>query len=223
MFRKKMKLTPEHLQQVNEAIKRCVAQTSARILVVITRSSGRYERAEDMVGLWGAALGLSLVWAIISMQPTPLVAGGQIWRLGFIPIIGVLIGGFILGAMLATQIGTLRRLFVPRKHLQSAALSRAKQIYNEQRAENPRDAEKIFLVFFTLYEEAAVIQASDAIDKTLDSKSLDQMRHELVCDYKQGRLADRLEAVVTRLSQTLTEKFPPISSESSASNLIVID
>ena len=218
-----MKLTPEHLQQVNEAIKRCVAQTSARILVVITRSSGRYERAEDMVGLWGAALGLSLVWAIISMQPTPLVAGGQIWRLGFIPIIGVLIGGFILGAMLATQIGTLRRLFVPRKHLQSAALSRAKQIYNEQRAENPRDAEKIFLVFFTLYEEAAVIQASDAIDKTLDSKSLDQMRHELVCDYKQGRLADRLEAVVTRISQTLTEKFPPMSSESSASNLIVID
>src|SRR5579863_9429829 len=55
-------------QRVAEAIRDGESQTSAEIVPVIAGSSGRYDRPEDVVGLWLAILGIIAVWYFF---PTP--------------------------------------------------------------------------------------------------------------------------------------------------------
>ena len=51
-------LTTAEQQQVEAAVREAEAQTSAEIVVVVATESGRYDRAESIVGLIGAVLGV---------------------------------------------------------------------------------------------------------------------------------------------------------------------
>ena len=54
-------------ERVNQAVREAESATSAEILPVVARSSGRYDRPEDIVGLWFAALAMIIVWLVFPL------------------------------------------------------------------------------------------------------------------------------------------------------------
>ena len=55
-------------ERVNQAVREAESSTSAEILPVVARSSGRYDRPEDIVGLWFAALAMIIVWFVFPLS-----------------------------------------------------------------------------------------------------------------------------------------------------------
>ena len=49
-------------QQVEQAITEAESGTSCEIVPVVASASGRYDRAEDIIGLWLAVIAAAAVW-----------------------------------------------------------------------------------------------------------------------------------------------------------------
>ena len=153
-------------QRVAQAIQEAESKTSAEIVPVIARSSGRYDRPEDIVGLWFGLLGIVLVWFF---YPDARVKSGSwdspepVWEL--ILLVCVTIGGFIVGAVLATRVGWLRRLFTPAKQMREEVYGRARQVFFDNRVYRTAGGSGV-LLYISLYERmAAVIADQNVIDK----------------------------------------------------------
>src|SRR5262245_61956188 len=115
-------------RRVTEAVQQAESKTAAEIIPVVANDRGRYDRAEDMVGLWFALLALSAAW--VWAQGIELSEwGSPALKLGLPSVLGIIIGGWLVGVVLAHQFSYLRRLFTPRR---------------EQRAEVERAAREVF-------------------------------------------------------------------------------
>ena len=79
---------------MNQAVRDAEAATSAEIVPVVARCSGRYDRPEDIVGLWFAALAMIIVWTV---YPLPRAEAGSwdatapVWQLVAL-LAGALVG-----------------------------------------------------------------------------------------------------------------------------------
>ena len=100
-------------RQVTEAVVAAELQTSAEIVPVIAAASGRYDRAEDLVGLWTAIVALLLVatlWKVEFPEPDGWDEPSRFGQL--LALAASVLIGFFAGAAAATRIDWLRRLFV---------------------------------------------------------------------------------------------------------------
>ena len=113
MQRPAERFTGSDRQQVAAAVAAAESQTSAEIVPVIAAASGRYDRAEDLVGLWTAVALMALVWALWSIEfpePDGWDDPSNKWQL--IALVASVLIGFSAGAAAATRIDWLRRIFV---------------------------------------------------------------------------------------------------------------
>lgn len=204
-------LNQAQIDQVNQSVADARAVCSAQIVPVVVSNSGRYERAEDMVGLWAAALGLALTLALLSRLP---VAGatarnGEIWRMGLIPTITAVVGGFVVGAIIATQIGWLRRLFVPKGQMLQSVRNRGRQVFYEFRLADMKGSERLVLILVSLYEKAAVVLVSEDVQARLSPALLDEISRPLGQQVAAGGAAAGLCAAVIKTAQLLAGVYPP--------------
>ena len=58
-------------QQINDAVYKAELGTSAEIVPAVVTMSGRYDRPEDIVGLWVGAIAFVIVWASLPIQNWP--------------------------------------------------------------------------------------------------------------------------------------------------------
>jgi putative membrane protein len=129
-----------------EAINRAVADaeslTGAEIIPVIAASSGRYDRSEDIVGLWLAVLSLCGVWWIyppIDHAPNSWAAPAPGWQ--FTAFAAAVIVGFLGGAIIAGRVDSLRRLFTPRQQMLDEVQARARTVFFDQRVHHTARAD----------------------------------------------------------------------------------
>jgi len=171
------------VQAVNEAVAEAERRSGARIMPVVATSSGRYEWAEDLVGLWAAALGLALTWSVLAMAPVgkELAATGKVYTAGLLPILLSVVIGFVAGAVLATKVRWLRGLFISRKKQAQCVRERARQIYNECYMNcGGRRQDSLVLIYVSLYEKAVEIVASDEAAEKLPPAEQDAIRKAIL-------------------------------------------
>jgi putative membrane protein len=161
------------MAQLNSAL--ASGPSRAAVRPILSYSSGRYENAEDLVGFWAAALGLTLtgfvfaqVWSSKHWPSAPAV-----WAWGPLPILMVIAIGFVAGTLLCSQMELLRRLFVPKKLMAAAVAQRAKQLYHDNCRPNAGDdAAKPYsvLIYVSVYEQMVEIihSDSDGLDEQLN-------------------------------------------------------
>jgi putative membrane protein len=159
-------LTEEEICRVNVAIEQAQGRTSARIVPVIATSSVRYDRVEDMVGLWAAALGLALLCMFLSGAPLSKdwSLPGRVWGTGLLLVLGIISAGFIGGALLGTRIGWLRRLFLTQRKMNSAVQERAREVFSRHLVRyGSEDDSKLVLIYVSLCEHDVVVLSSDTL------------------------------------------------------------
>ena len=216
-------LTEDQIERINAAAAKATDRSGARIVPVVASRSGRYERAEDLVGLWAAALGLALVWLLVAKSEVRQVVtySAAAWAMWLATMLAAIVIGFLAGGLLATQIGWLRRLFIPKNKIVATGRERARQVLADCqiRSYNQLEDRPIVLVFVSLYERFATVLADEAIQRQLTPDAIEPITDVIMAGLVQRRPCEALCRAVSLTAELVGEASPPADRKPSASQV----
>lgn len=198
-------LNDSQRQAVEAAIADAESRTSAEVVAVIAAASGRYDRAEDIAGLWLGSLAMAALWIF---WPAPAQDTGEwgapVWLhyLGWLAALG---GGFVAGAVLASRINPLRRLFTPRREMLEEVQARARAVFFDQRVHRTAGGTGL-LVYVSVSERMACILADEPVHEALTQPVIDGLCRKLTAAMGEDpgtALGDVIQEAGTRLAEAL--------------------
>lgn len=210
-------------QQITKAVRQAEQRTVAEIVPVVATCSGRYDRAEDMMGLWLGIIAMILCWTCI---PIPITETGNWSGLTHFEYLGLLIVslvlGFVLGAWLATRVPSLRLLFTPKTQMRDEVALRAQAAFFDRRVHHTKDQAGI-LIFVSLYERRAVILADQAVLEKVGQSNIDELCELLRADLANRSVTESLCRCIERISDQLAVALPgsPQNQDELANALVV--
>lgn len=206
-------LTEEQQKQVEQAVVDAEGKTSCEIVPVLATASGRYDRPEDVVGLW-----LTVITALGFWYYFPRVQG-QAGDWGGLPVVVELILAalamviaFILGAIAGSRIGWLRRLFTPRQQMQDEVAARAREIFFDKRVHHTEGGTGI-LIYISLFEHVAVALADQAVIDKLGQPFIDQICQKLTAGLHSGKAAETICEVIREIGDEAATPLPRASDD----------
>ncbi|HVA51662.1 MAG TPA: hypothetical protein VNH11_35305 [Pirellulales bacterium] len=201
------KLAAHDYQRINEAVAAAEAKTSAEIVPVVAAVSGRYDRPEDIVGLWAAAGSLAATWALL-----PEHAGAGDW--GSLPpwayllvLVFSMVVGFVVGAVVGAHVDWLRHLFTPAQQMRDEVFARSRQVFFDGRVHHTAGRTGL-LIYVSLFERMAAIVADEAVVAKLGQPALDELRDHLTASLRGQPLADAICNTVAAAGRRLAAVLP---------------
>jgi putative membrane protein len=197
--------TSDERRRVNDAVIEAERATSAEIMAVVASASGRYDRSEDLAGLWLAIAALSVAW--VAFQGMSISWDEPELRLGLLPIVLILLGGFILGAVIAANVGWIRRLFTPRSERIAEVNVRARQVFFDHRVRRTANRGGV-LIYISLFERMAVVLADEVAAEKLGDNAVNDLCNALTQRLHSGAnvadaIVETIRAAGTRLAGVL--------------------
>lgn len=214
----------EDKQAVEAAIAEAEKMTAGEIIPVVATISGRYDRAEDLFGLLFALIALSVAWLLFQGTTQAAWSTAQTPVLGLPATAGILIGGFVIGAALATHFPMLRLPFIARAEMIEEVERRALETFQRQRVRDTSSGTGV-LIYVSLYEHVVKVIGDDGVAAHLSSDSLEDICKLVVDGLKRGRPADGLRQAVKKTGELLAAHLPPTAGDANeiANQLILID
>ena len=194
-------------QQIAQAVAQAESKTSAEIIPAVASASGRYDRGEDLAGLWLGIAAMIVVWSVLPGSAEPGSWGG--WPVWVNPIClaGATLGGFIIGAVVASRVGWLRRLTTPNEEMADDVLRRAQHVFFDTRAHHTAGRTGV-LIYVSLFERMAAVVADQAVLDKLGNPALMELRDRLVEALKTQPPADALCAAIQAAGDKLAPLLP---------------
>jgi putative membrane protein len=187
---------------IEEAIARLEQRSAAEVVCVVATESGRYDRAESLIGLVLGLVGLGLaesVWRALEGSwgtPTPLFAQAA----------GV-IAGFIAGLLLGSYVHPLRRALVSKAEMEEEVRRGAAAAFTASRVGATADRVGV-LVYVSLFEHRVVVQLDSGVQAHVPADFAAQLVDRAVSGLKSGTGAAALAELVDLLATTLADKLP---------------
>jgi len=199
--------TSAEIQRIDNAVQAAEQLTSAEIVPVIAKCSGRYDRAEDV---FGACCGVGLL-LFVEFFLHPSLEPPMDWREESLwPILMKLLFlmlGTVVGVVLSSHLWGIRRFFVPRSELTAEVQARAKQIFFDQRVHNTTGHWGI-LLYLSLFERRAVVLADDQIVERLGDSVIDRWCLHLTEHVGANGPIFALEKIIAEIASELAEACP---------------
>lgn len=209
---------------VEAAIAEAERITAGEIVPVVATVSGRYDRAEDLFGLLFGVVALSVAWVLF--QDTTLTdwSATQTQVLGLPAIAGILIVGFLIGAVLATHFPVLRLPFIARAEMIEEIERRALETFQRVRIRDTAAGTGV-LIYVSLYERIVKVIGDDSAAAALPIEALEEVCALVVDGLKRGQPADGLAQAVKKTRELLAPKLSPTANDTNelANQLILID
>ncbi len=201
-------LTTDERRLINESVRAAEAQTSAEIVPVVATASGRYDRAEDIAGLWlGIAWMVSGVW----LWPTPTIEAGSwghdpvVWRA--ITLAGATLSGFLIGAIICSRVAWMRRLFTPMPQMRDEVRNAAASAFFDHRVHHTQAGGGL-LIYISLFERMAVILADRQILTSLGQPAIDELCQSLTQQLHNAGPALALQQIIGTAGAKLSSVLP---------------
>ncbi len=202
-------LSTEEKAAVEKAVADAETKTSGEIVPVIASASGRYDRAEDLFGVFCALVLLVVLWlAWQGVEPSEgdWVRGQRI-QYGLIPILLTVLIGFAGGALAATVWPVLRLPFVTRGEMEAEVERAAGEAFHRFRVRGTRGTTGI-LIYVSLHERMVRILGDDAISRRVAQSDWDIVRDALVSGLRGGKPAEAMIAAIEKAGVILADQFP---------------
>lgn len=194
--------------RIEQAVTEAEANTDAEIVPAVATSSGGYDRAEDVFGLWVGLFAMGVTWFILRRIEGNESQWGAPWTRYELPLlIAAVVAGFILGAVLATYIPWLRRAFTPRKEMRNSVNRAAAQVFFDGRIHHTKCATGL-LIYLSLYERTATIRADQKALDSLGQEAIDEICANLIEGIQSGDPATALCDVIGEVGRRLAEILP---------------
>jgi putative membrane protein len=215
----------EDRQRINKAIGQAESKTSAEIVPVVAENSGRYDRPEDIVGLWFALVALIAVW---QLYPPPTGEAGRWgepaagWQLLAFAVAVVV--GFIVGAWIGSRVDWLRRLFTPHKQMREEVIGRARTVFFDQRVHHTAGASGV-LLYVSLFEHMTTVVCDQSVLDALGQERIDAICAEFTSLLRSGSITDAFCATAVHVGGLLESHLPrgAVDVDELDNALIVID
>ena len=199
-------INAEQRTRIESAVSAAESKTCCEIVPVVATVSGRYDRAEDLVGLWCAIVGAAVVFLTF---PGHSDAG----RWGGIPMWGqvvllaiIMLFCFVTGTATAQQFHVLRRLFTPRPQMQEEVNLRARELFFDRRVHHTTGASGL-LIFVSLYERMAVVLGDRIVVEALGKTYCENLCQRLTTSLRSGdvtaAICDTIHHAATALESAL--------------------
>lgn len=191
-----------------EDIARAESATTGEIVPVVATTSGNYDRAEDLFGLVFALISLSFYWLLRGVAPF-----GSKWSSGpaeglSLPVVlSIVVVAFIVGAVLATAIPSLRTPFIPKSEMGKEVERRAAEAFHRFRIRNTAGATGV-LIYVSLFEHTVRVFGDNAINEKVDQKTWQEICDLVVDGIRKGEPAGGLSAGILRCGEVLARHFP---------------
>jgi putative membrane protein len=198
----------EQQQQVERAVQAAEGLTSCEVVPVVATASGRYDRPEDMVGLWLATLAAAITWYIFprSLNETGSWEGPSL--LVQLPIILLaVVVSFLVGVVLAARTGWLRRLFTPRQQMLEEVSARARETFFDKRIHHTKEATGL-LIYLSLFEHMAVVLGDQNVMDQVGQDFLDDLCDQLTKGMREGHATEALCSVIATAGEKLSGPLP---------------
>lgn len=210
---------------IEAAVERAEVKTRAEIVPILTDACDRYDRAEDLFGVFFAGLLVSLFWVLFQEVDTQSAwASVQNPELTFsLPwVLGTALTGFLLGAALATRFWFLRRCFTNAKERETAVFAAAERAFLIHRVSETKDSSGI-VILVSVFEQAVAVYAGTALKEFLSEAQVQEVRDRVVQGFAKGQGAQGLVEAIDFLGEELA-KGAPASQENpnQLSNQLVI-
>ena len=201
-------INEEQRKQVEIAVQEAEAGTSCEIVPVVATSSGRYDRPEDMIGLWLAILAAITVWLLLPRQSNESGSWDSVpIYVGLLTMVAGVVVAFIAGASIGSRIGWLRRLCTPRKQMLEQVSARARETFFDKRIHHTSSSTGI-LIYVSLFEHIAVVLGDKEIQDKLGQTFLDQLCQQLTEGLHQGNSTDTICSVIAEAGIQLSGPLP---------------
>ncbi|MGE0492279.1 MAG: hypothetical protein AB7S38_23910 [Vulcanimicrobiota bacterium] len=201
-------LEPDQAKQVAAAITEAERRTQAEFLWVVASQSGRYDRAESIVGLAFGVAGLllsqSLGALVLAPGPGSWVTPGMVGN-GWL-LVGLVLG-FVVGNTVATLWPSLARPFVPRREFEQEVERSAAYVFSLHKVSHTARGVGV-LLYLSLLERRVVVLADRAAFEVLGQTGVDGLRDLAIEKLKGGQRVEALTATVAQAADTLAERFP---------------
>lgn len=201
-------ITEDARKAINDAVSDAESRTVAEIVPVIAESSGRYDRAEDICGLW---LGLTAMTAVWILLPPPVREPGSwggpsvLWYP--VSLITSVIVGFIVGVVISHHLPALRRLFTPSRECHQEVENRSRQVFFDHRVHHTAGQNGV-LLYVSLFEHRVAIVADQSVLDAITQPRVDQLCEDFTSRLKNGDLHQAFVDTIAELADLLAEKLP---------------
>lgn len=201
-------LTDPELARINAAVAAAEAKTEAEIVPVVAAASGRYDRAEDLVGVWFGLMAMSLVWLLWPervLRPGSWGGPWPLWEL--LALLVAFLIGFIAGAALASHFWILRRPFVTHRQIHEEVESKARQVFYDRRVHHTAGASGL-LIYVSLFERHASIFADQTVLDRLGEPALKELCDGLTASLRTAPLTGALCRTIESAGDCLAAALP---------------
>jgi putative membrane protein len=214
----------EDKRSVEVAIAEAEKTTAGEIVPVIATVSGRYDRSEDLFGLVFALLALTAIWMLFQSTTETSWAVTQSAVIGLPVVVGILIGGFVIGAALATHFPVLRLPFITRAEMLEEVERRALETFQRERVRDTSSSTGV-LIYVSLYEHLVKVIGDDAVTAVLPEGALEDICALVVNGLKTGQPAEGIRQAVKKTGELLAAHLPPTAGSANElpNHLLFVD
>ncbi len=201
--------TESDKQAVARAISEAESRTSAEIVPIVATASGRYDRAEDIVGLLTGLLAMASGWLFCpAMHPATAwtANAGSLPADGLIPALVSVVLGFIAGSALATRFPALRLPFIPAAEMDAEVSKAAHSAFASARVRKTTGATGV-LLYVSLYEHRVVILPDHGITGVPEA-AWTTTRDLLIHGLRKNAATEGLVAAIQQCGETLSAPCP---------------
>lgn len=196
--------TEEERAQIRQALQKAETTTTGEIVCAVATESGRYDRAEAMLGFACALLSLGLLHSFHNggtgswgaAQPISLA-----WE------VGVLCLGFLAGNALGSWVPGLRTPFVPKREMEEETVRAAWSVFCSQKLASTVQRGGL-LIYFSLFERRVVVLADQGALDAIGQEGVKQVRDAAVAGLRQAKPLQAMLDCVGKAGQLLGEKLP---------------
>lgn len=195
-------------EEIEQAVVAAEAKTSCEIVPVVATSSGRYDRPEDIVGLWMATVAAVAIWMFYPRSANDVGTwGGLPDSLGILVLIVGIEAAFIAGALIASRIDWLRRLFTPKQQMEDEVARQARQLFFDNRVHHTEGSTGL-LICISMFEHIAVVLGDRSVMEKLGQSFLDELTQQLTTDLRTGDKSLALKSAIAAAGEKLSSVFP---------------
>ncbi|MDX2176177.1 MAG: hypothetical protein SF028_06875 [Candidatus Sumerlaeia bacterium] len=198
-------LTQDDIERLEAAIADAERRTGAEIVVAIATESGRYDRAESIVGLLGALAGL-----VAADAAAVFGAGAGDWDVSAAPLASQLFAaalGFAAGTLAGSHWHALRRLLTGRAELAAEPERAASHVFHWAGLGETSNRGGV-LIYLSLFERRVIVRAEAAARAAAGDDLVARVCAAAETALRDGQRRDALLGAVATLAEQLANKFP---------------
>ena len=194
----KSRFSEQDLNRIKQAVKEAESKISGEIVPVFVERSGTYEIAAYRAGAVLAAIAFLKVIIIDAYFPAYAVFD-PFWIFVIVAAAG------ILGAVLASYVEPITKLFLNQAQMDIATSRRAQTAFLAEEVFNTRQRTGI-MIFISFLEHKVIVLADTGISKVVAQQEWDALVENIIMNIRQGKLVDGIEQAILKCGAILLER-----------------